>query len=326
MFEITSKETINIILLPEAERERCARMLQSRIIDQVFPGDDFSLFYEYYFNHPKARFAKVELYKNDQQEIVGFCLLFTIETEIKNKQYAICSCYTALLPEYRGGDVINTFFMKEHFSQCFYYLLSEKEVWLFCPNVTPASYYKMAKTYRTIYPSYNGELSQEIVDLMQEFGKLFHVETLPGRPLVANYGAPILESPEHRSDWENHPSPHVKYFLTLCPDYAGVEDGVCKCLLTLCKIGMLELLYACGTTLLDRLLKWVGIRQRRQISSIPATFFSDRQRETQTSAHEQFADLSPRSALIHRPKTSDDSPQSNELREDGFRGCVNNPM
>lgn len=206
---------------------------------KIFDGVDRDTFIHYVL-FPTAKYTKIHLLRNAQQELVGYFSLHHFEKLIEQRNVVVIRGETGILPEYRRHHIVLTIIIKELVLNKLLYLF--REVYVLGCFVHPIMYYSIAKNAYRIYPNCRYETPRKINSLMFELADEFHLkETNEANPFVRDIGWITKESDVDRSRLRDSKKKEIQYYLEHNPHYEkgyGLETfiplSLTNALLTIC--------------------------------------------------------------------------------------------
>lgn len=185
---------------------------------QIFDGVEKSAFAKYVIDS-KAAHTIIQLHKNSEGAIVGYCAFHRFEQRLSGKLTAIVRMEAGSLRAYRGSNRNTRFvlgqiarYKRRHPLRPIYYLGT---------LVHPSSYAAFAKYAEQIWPAPDREPAPEIRAFMAELARTFELEPVdPGNPLVVHVGWRTRDSEAERSYWRSCDKPTARFFVQQNPHYS----------------------------------------------------------------------------------------------------------
>ena len=233
---LTTSETIDPSSLGKEEKKRFIQELYL-VQEQIFQGVDMERFSSYILR-PNAVRTKVKIFRNDQQEPVGYHALHLFEMKPSGDEItAIFRAEAGLLRPYRRKHSTLSLAFSEFFRyKCFH---PSRKAYYLGTLVHPSSYHLVFRHCYEMYPTYNRETPPDILRLMCDMAKNFGIgPTCRDNPLIVQAGWRVRNDREDLEFWSQSDKPDVKFFLKTNPGYREGEG-----LLTLVPIKWKNLLW-----------------------------------------------------------------------------------
>lgn len=241
---ITTSETIDPARLGKEERDRFIRELYA-VQCQIFEGVDEQGFSSYIF-HPRAARTRIEIFRNDQRQMVGYSAIHLFEMSSVAGAIAVFRAEAGLLLPYRRKHSTLSMAFAE---LCRYKCLHPgRKAYYLGTLVHPSSYHLLFRHFHEMYPSYRRETPSHILVSMGEIAKSFGIEPVRrDNPLIVRVGWRVRNNRESLEHWSSSDKPDVKFFLRKNPGYREGE-------------GLLTLIPLNWKNLLGLFIRWVTER------------------------------------------------------------------
>lgn len=233
---ITTSETIDPSCLGKEEKKRLIRELYV-VQQQIFQGVDMERFSSYILR-PNAVRTKVKIFRNDQQEPVGYHAVHLFEMRPSGAETtAIFRAEAGLLPAYRRKHSTISLAFYEFFRyKC---LHPGRKVYYLGTLVHPSSYHLVFRHCYEMYPTYRRETPPDILRSMCDLAKDLGIGPVcRDNPLIVQVGWRVRNDREDLEFWSHCEKPDVNFFLKTNPGYREGEG-----LLTLAPINWKNLLW-----------------------------------------------------------------------------------
>jgi hypothetical protein len=184
---------------------------------KIFKGVSFEEF-THDVGRPEAPRTRIQLYRSEGGELVGFCAVHLLETRSGGRLRAVLRAEAGLLPDYRGSANTLWFGAKEAFR---YKLLHPlRPVVLFATSVHPSSYHLISSYLWQCYPDPLRPTPEHWRKLLVELAENSEMKAIdPEDPLIRDAGWITRDGPAEVENWRNSPFEDVKYFLSRNPGY-----------------------------------------------------------------------------------------------------------
>ena len=236
MEKIATSEIIDPGCLGKEEKRRFIRELYE-VHRQIFQSADIIEFSNYILR-PDALRTRVKIFRNYQQELVGYYAIHLFEIRIRDAEItAIFRAEAGLLRVYRRKQSTLSFAFAEY---CRYKCLHPgRKAYYLGTLVHPSSYHSIFRHCFDIYPSYKNETPPDILRFMCDIARTLRIRPACGdNPLIVHVGWKVQNDREDLAFWSHCNKPDVKFFLKTNPSYRE-GDG----LLTLVPITWKNLLW-----------------------------------------------------------------------------------
>jgi hypothetical protein len=240
MTEVFSAERIDPGGLDAQKKAALSEALYA-VHRMVFDGLDQDAFDHYVVNSPAQR-TRILLYRNRQNELVGYFGVHRFEMEVAGEPLVVFRGEVGLLPAYRQKDANLSFWWTE--AARFKLLHPRKRVYFFFVPVSPSFYAMVARRTHTAYPGRNRNVPADRLRLMTQLAPQFGLPALDsGDPLVRRVGWITLATAQERDFWRTTRNPYVRFYVDANPRF-GEGNG----LLTLIPV-----------TVANAVLSWIGV-------------------------------------------------------------------
>jgi hypothetical protein len=164
MTEVFSAERIDPGGLDAQKKAALSEALYA-VHRMVFDGLDQDAFDHYVVNSPAQR-TRILLYRNRQNELVGYFGVHRFEMEVAGEPLVVFRGEVGLLPAYRQKDANLSFWWTE--AARFKLLHPRKRVYFFFVPVSPSFYAMVARRTHTAYPGRNRNVPADRLRLMTQ--------------------------------------------------------------------------------------------------------------------------------------------------------------
>ncbi len=186
---------------------------------QIFGGLDKAEFMAFIIDSP-SEWTRIRIYKNNQDEWVGFCAVHRYSFSVDKRNLAIFRAQAGILRAYRGRSMTLWFGFSEAIKYHLLHLF--RSVYYFGGFLHPAVLYMFSRYIHEFYPRPGIAIPAETKRLMIELAERFKMQPVEGQhELVRHIGARTLESGADQEFWHNHQNPTVKYFIAINPGYVN---------------------------------------------------------------------------------------------------------
>ena len=214
---LVEAEVINPVELRPAQRDAFLHDLY-RVHDQIFSGVSMEQF-TYYLVRPDAARTRIQIYRNETGELVGYSAMHIFKRRSKWRRRAILRAEAGLLPDYRGSASTLWFAAKEAFRYKMMHPL--KSIVFFAMPVHPSSFHLLSGYFWRCYPFPKRQIPKRweklLLDLAQTSGREAADES---DPLIRRVGWITRDSQTEIENWRNSPFEDVQYYLSRNPLYS----------------------------------------------------------------------------------------------------------
>jgi hypothetical protein len=186
---------------------------------KIFDGVERDTFIAYVVASP-AEWTRIRIYKNTQNDWVGYCAVHRFHKQVENRKLVIFRAEAGILRLYRGRRMTLWF----GFTEAIKYRLRHpfKSIYYFGSFVHPSVLYMFARYMHKLYPLPDVAIPEKIKRLMLKLGDIFYLEPIEGQhEFVRNVGWITLESKDDREFWQHHQNATVKFYIRTNPDYVN---------------------------------------------------------------------------------------------------------
>ena len=184
----------------------------------IFGGLDRDEFVALVIDSP-CEWTRIRIYKNKQDEWVGFCAVHRYSFLVDNRKLAVFRAQAGILRSYRGRSMTLWF----GFSEAIKYHLQHpfRSVYYFGGFLHPSVLYLFSRYIHEFYPRPDIAIPEKTRRLMFVLADRFRMQPVAGQhELVRHFGARTLESQEDREYWQKNQNPTVKFYIATNPGYA----------------------------------------------------------------------------------------------------------
>lgn len=173
---------------------------------------------EHYVTYSGAERTYLMKYFNQKNDLVGFFALHMFKKQICGKHSIIFRAQTGLLHNYRRSKANMYFSLFKVIKYRLKYPF--RKVYCFITTLSPSMYCVMAKHVVTIYPKYNGKISETEAKSIDELMRQYEFKKDPsGNKWISPVGLTTIASQEEIDFWKNSNDPHIQHYLKLNPDF-----------------------------------------------------------------------------------------------------------
>jgi len=208
--------------LASDDKERFSDALY-QLHSRIFDGVTKDRFVSYVINSP-AEWTRIRIYKNPENEWVGYCAAHRSEMRIFDRSRVIFRAEAGILREYRGRSKTLWF----GFAEAIKYKIRHPlcNLYYLGSFVHPSVLYMFSRYFSEYYPCADTRVPDSIKVFMLELAKAFHIKAADDpNDLVRTVGWITKESGEDRRFWQNHKNPVVRFYIETNPGYV-VGNGL----------------------------------------------------------------------------------------------------
>lgn len=185
---------------------------------KIFAGVPFSEFVRYLIRADAIR-TRIQTYRNEDGDLVGYCAVHLLEMQRGNKVIGILRAEAGLLKGYRGAAMTLWFGAREAFR--YKALHPFRTVALFAMPVHPSSYHMLSKYFWECYPYPGRRIPTRWSTLLLDLVHLSGVEAIdPSDPMVRHVGWITRQSDADAAEWQASGHQDVQFYLRRNPNYA----------------------------------------------------------------------------------------------------------
>ena len=213
---IRADDVINPSSLSGEEKDRFADALY-QLHSRIFDGVTKARFVSYVIDSP-ADWTRIRIYKNAENEWIGYCAAHRSEIRIFDRSRVIFRAEAGILREYRGRSKTLWF----GFSEAIKYRIRHPlcDLYYLGSFVHPSVLYMFSRYFSEYYPRADAPVPESIRIFMLELANAFHIEDADEpNELVRQVGWITKESREDRCFWQNNSHPVVKFYIKTNPGY-----------------------------------------------------------------------------------------------------------
>ncbi len=217
MPQLIEAEVADLGALPPEDAEAFLRGLFP-VVASIFARDTAERFVSQFMRTDAIR-KRVQVYRNEQGDIVGYCGIRIFEVPVENRVTGVLRAEAGLLPSYRGTGRTLWFGAKEAIR--YKALHPARTVVLFLTLVHPSSYHMFSKYVWRCYP-YPGRRFPErwkklLIALIDWAG---YEPADPADPLIRKVEHFVRESDADVQTWQQSPHEDVRYYVRRNPGFA----------------------------------------------------------------------------------------------------------
>ncbi len=214
---LVEAEVVNPAELRPAQRDAFLRDLY-RVHDKIFSGVSMEQF-TYYIVRPAAARTRIQIYRNETSEIVGYCAMHIFERRSKWRCRAILRAEAGLLPDYRGSASTLWFAAKEAFRYKLVHPL--RSIVFFAMPVHPSSFHLLSRFFWRCYPFPQRQIPKRWQGLLLALAETSGVEAVDeSDPLIRRVGWITRDRQTDIENWRKSPFEDVRYYLSRNPLYS----------------------------------------------------------------------------------------------------------
>lgn len=213
---IRADEVINPSSLASKDKEHFTDALY-HLHSRIFDGVTKDRFVSYVID-PPADWTRIRIYKNAENEWIGYCAVHRSEIRIFDRSRIIFRAEAGILRAYRGRSKTLWF----GFSEAIKYRIRHPlcDLYYLGSFVHPSVLYMFSRYFSEYYPCADTRVPESIKVFMLKLAKAFHIEDADDpNELVRQVGWITKESTEDRCFWQNHKHPVVKFYIKTNPGY-----------------------------------------------------------------------------------------------------------
>jgi hypothetical protein len=202
--------------MPAAHRDVVFRRLY-RVHQQIFDGVSTESFVSYLARSDALR-TRIQVYRNEMGEIVGYCAVHLFEREIDARTVGVIRAEAGLLPGYRGTSATLWFGGREALRYKALHPL--RMTVLFATPVHPSSYHLLSRYLWRSYPYPGRDTPPWVQRLLEVLADTSGSDSADSEdPLLRDVGWITRESAEDRENWRASPELDIQYYLQRNPNY-----------------------------------------------------------------------------------------------------------
>jgi hypothetical protein len=213
---LVEAEIIDPAGLSAGQREMLFRRLY-QVHQKIFAGVTLERFVGY-LARPDAIRTRIQIYRNECGEVVGYCAVHIFERELGKRTIGIIRAEAGVLPGYRGTSATLWFGGSEALRYKGLHPL--RMTVLFATPVHPSSYHMLSKYLWRSYPYPGRQTPAWVQQLLETLAEGSGSEPAdPTDLFLRNVGWITRETAEDREHWRASAGPDIKYYLTRNPGY-----------------------------------------------------------------------------------------------------------
>ncbi len=171
-----------------------------------------------YLVRPDAFRTRIQIYRNEAGEVVGYCAVHLFERKVDERLAGIVRAEAGLLPGYRGTSATLWFGGSEALRYKALHPL--RTTALFATPVHPSSYHMLSKYLWRSYP-YPGRKTppreQRLLEVLADTSGSEPAN--PADPLLRDVRWVTRETAADRDNWHARTEPDIQYYLQRNPGY-----------------------------------------------------------------------------------------------------------
>jgi hypothetical protein len=209
-------EIIDPARVTPSQRDLVFRRLY-RVHQRIFSGVSMEIFARY-LARPDALRTRIQVYRNEQGELVGYCAVHIFERKIDGRSVGVVRAEAGLLPAYRGSSATLWFGGSEALRYKALHPL--RMTVLFATPVHPSSYHMLSKYLWRSYPHparSTPPWAQRLLVALAETSGSDAADAAD--PLLRDVGWTTRETAEDRGNWQASPELDIQYYMRRNPGY-----------------------------------------------------------------------------------------------------------
>lgn len=216
--KLIEAEVVDPASLDPDERDALLATLYN-VHSAIFEGVTRQQF-DWYMIRPGAMRTRIQLYRNNQGSLVGYCAIHLFEhSDPCRKKMVILRAEAGLFPVYRGSASTLWFGAKEAFRYKLHH--PWQPIVFFAMPVHPSSFHLISRYFWRCYPFPGRRIPKRWKDLLAELARTSGIDAVnPNDTLIRQVGWITRDSKSDIQTWRNSPFEDVIYYLKRNPDYA----------------------------------------------------------------------------------------------------------
>ena len=236
--------------LSASAREDLAKALYA-VHQQIFEGPGLTEFERRIINPPSC-VSSVQVSRNRDGEIVGYCAVHFFELRQHNTTIIVMRAQAGMLRAFRGRNRSMPFTLMKVLAYRLRHPLHP--MFFFGAMIHPSSYLLCDKYISHIWPARGQSLSYPHLKLVERCIEAFRLPPVnPSNPRVVKVGIRTLDDDADQHYWSHCDKPAVRFFLEHNPDYQSGNG-----LVTLIPVSLPGMAVSAWRLVLDRVRRGVS--------------------------------------------------------------------